>query len=88
MQNSSWITYNEGNSCARKYVEAEHQKVSMILRQEGQEKYTLVIEAGIESISVFLKSKNQESACREADEFAQNYFRDKAKLLEEIADRI
>ena len=39
-------------------------------------------------MSVELKSGTLKEALREADEFARDYFRDKARLFEEIADRI
>ena len=47
-----------------------------------------MIEAGIEAVSVELRSKTLEEALQEADEFSRDYFRDKARLFEEIADRI
>lgn len=84
----SWIVYGEGNSLARKYVEAEMQKVNLLLCIGEGGRFTLVIEAGIESVSVTLKSMDLESACAEADGFAKGYFHDKARLFEEIADRL
>lgn len=84
----NWIVYGEGNSLARKYVEAENQKVNLLICIGEEEKFTLVIEAGIESVSLVLQSSTLGEACVEADEFAKGYFREKAHLLEEIADRL
>lgn len=84
----SWVVYGEGNSLARKYVEAENQKINLLICIGEGEKFTLVIEAGIESISLILQSSTLSDACVEADEFAKGYFREKAHLLEEIADRL
>lgn len=84
----NWIVYGEGNSLARKYVEAENQKVNLLICIGEEEKFTLVIEAGIESVSLVLQSSALAEACVEADEFAKGYFREKAHLLEEIADRL
>lgn len=84
----SWVIYGEGNSLARKYVEAEIQKVNLLICIGEGGRFTLVIEAGIESVSVVLQSRDLEQACVEADDFAKGYFREKARLLEEIADRL
>lgn len=84
----SWVVYGEGNSLARKYVEAEMQKVNLLLCIGEEGRFTLVIEAGIESVSVVLQSAELEEACVEADGFAKGYFQDKARLFEEIADRL
>lgn len=86
--NGSWIVYGEGNSLARKYVEAEFQKINLLLCIGEEGRFTLVIEAGIESVSVVLKSTDLKTACEEADGFAKGYFHDKAKLFEEIAERL
>lgn len=84
----SWVVYGGENSLARKYVEAENQKVNLLICIGEEDKFTLVIEAGIESVSLVLQSGTLSDACAEADEFAKGYFRDKAHLLEEIADRL
>lgn len=84
----SWVVYGKGDSLARKYVEAENQKVNLLICIGEEEKFTLVIEAGIESISLVLQSRTLSEACVEADAFAKGYFREKAHLLEEIADRL
>lgn len=88
MTTGSWVIYGEGNSLARKYVEAEMQKVNLLICIGEGGQFTLVIEAGIESVSVVLQSRELEAACEEADGFAKGYFREKARLLEEIADRL
>ena len=84
----NWSVYGEGNSLVRKCVEAEAHKVNLLIYGSGDTSFTLVIEAGIESVSVILQSGSMEEACREADEFAKGYFREKAHLLNEIADRL
>lgn len=84
----NWIVYGEGNSLARKYVEAEQHKVNLMLCIGEGGRFTLVIEAGIESVSVVLQSISLEEACVEADGFAKGYFHEKARLFEEIADRL
>lgn len=84
----SWVIYGEDNSLARKYVEAEQQKVNLLICVGEGGKFTLIIEAGIESVSVILKSENLQEACAEADGFAKGYFQEKARLFEEIADRL
>lgn len=84
----NWVIYGEESSLARKYVEAEQQKVNLLICIGEGNRFTFVIEAGIESVSVILQSETLEQACSEADEFAKGYFREKARLLEEIADRL
>ncbi|MCD8082382.1 MAG: hypothetical protein LUE86_02360 [Clostridiales bacterium] len=84
----NWAIYGEDQSLARKYVEAEQQKVNLLICVGEGGAFSLIIEAGIESISVVLKGGTLEEACEEADSFARGYFRDKAKLFEEIADRL
>ena len=84
----NWVVYGEGNSLARKYVEAEQQKVNLLICIGEEERFTLIIEAGIESVSVVLQSGTLQSACVEADGFAKGYFLEKARLLEEIAERL
>lgn len=84
----NWIVYGEGNSLARKRVEAEQQKVNLLICIGEEAKFTLVIEAGIESVSVVLQSATLAEACAEADGFARGYFLEKARLLEEIAERL
>lgn len=84
---NTWVTYNEGVKSALKTVEAEMQRVSLRVTPT-EAGYTLTLEAGIESVSVNLKSTEMSEACAEADLFAKDYYRDKARLFEEIADRI
>ncbi|MCD8123407.1 MAG: hypothetical protein LUE65_14525 [Clostridiales bacterium] len=84
----NWAIYGEESSFARKYVEAEQQKVNLLVCSGEKGEFSLIIEAGIESISVVLKNSTLDAACEEADDFAREYFRDKAKLFEEIADRL
>lgn len=84
----NWIVYGEDNSLARKCVEAENQKINLLICIGEEDRFTLVIEAGIESVSLVLQSRTLDDACTEADEFAKGYFSEKAHLLEEIADRI
>lgn len=85
---NTWVMYGETNTLARKAIEAEHQYVSLQIQSHGEECFLLVIESGIEAISVELKSKTLEDSLKEADGFSRDYFRDKARLFEEIADRI
>ena len=69
-------------------MEAGQILVTMSLHRLEERTYNLVIEAGIESVSVTLHSNSLESAFSEADQFARDYFLDRARLLEEIAERI
>lgn len=85
---NTWVMYGEIGAIARKSIEAEHHHISMQIQSHGNETYILVIEAGIEAVSVELKSKIQKEAFLEADGFARDYFRNKARMFEEIADRI
>ncbi|MBE5973922.1 hypothetical protein [Lacrimispora xylanisolvens] len=85
---NTWVLYGDGAAAARKSIEAEHHYISLQMQTHGDGVYILVIEAGIEAVSVELKSGTLKEALREADEFARDYFRDKARLFEEIADRI
>lgn len=84
---NNWMIYGEGHALAYKRVEADIQKINMLITG-SEEGYSLAIEAGMDSVSVALKSKSMEEACMDADEFAKAYFLDKARLFEEIADRI
>lgn len=88
MKDNTWVTYEDSSSAARKRVEAGHMLVTLSLHQLGEKTYNLSIEAGIESVSVTLHSTSLEDAFTEADRFAKDYFLDRAKLLEEIAERI
>lgn len=88
MEEHSWVTYENTNAAARKRVEAGTILVNLTLNQVENKQYNLMIEAGIESVSVTLHSINLEKAMEEADGFAREYFLDRAKLLEEIAQRI
>lgn len=88
MEEHSWVTYENTNAAARKRVEAGTVLVNLTLNQVENEQYNLLIEAGIESISVTLHSTGLKEAMTEADGFAREYFLDRAKLLEEIAQRI
>ncbi|MDO5349772.1 MAG: hypothetical protein Q4E86_07515 [Lachnospiraceae bacterium] len=88
MEGNTWITYENCNVTARKCVEAGPVHVNLTLHQGNDGRYDLIIEAGIESISVALRSETLKDAFREADEFSKDYFLDRAKLLEEIAQRI
>lgn len=85
---NTWILFGETKGLARKTIEAEHHFISLQIQSHGDECFLLVIEAGIEAISVELKSETLEEAMKEADGFSRDYFRDKARLFEEIADRI
>lgn len=85
---NTWVLYGETNTVARKAIEAEHQYVSLQIQSHGEACFLLVIEAGIEAASVELKSRTLEEAFLEADGFSRDYFRNKARLFEEIADRI
>ncbi|MEY8353686.1 hypothetical protein AALB39_10060 [Lachnospiraceae bacterium 54-53] len=85
---NTWVLFGETDTVARKTIEAEHQLISLQIQPLGEGRYLLVIEAGIEAVSVELKSRTFEEACREADGFSRDFFRDKARLYEEIADRI
>ena len=85
---NNWMVYSEENTIAHKRVEAENQKINLLITADDDSAFYLAIEAGMDSISVNLKSRDMESACKEADVFAKSYFADKARLFEEIADRI
>ncbi len=85
---NTWVLFGEVSAVARKTIEAEHHYISMQIQSHGEQCFLLVIEAGIEAISVELKSQTLEEALMEADGFSRDYFRDKARLFEEIADRI
>lgn len=85
---NTWVLYGETTTIARKTIEAEHHYISLQIQSYGEECFHLVIEAGIEAVSVELKSRTLEEAFLEADGFSRDYFRDKARLFEEIADRI
>lgn len=82
------MIYQEDNVLAYKRVEADIQTINMLITGGEGASFSLAIEAGMDSVSVKLKSTSMEEACGEADEFAKAYFHDKAKLFEEIADRI
>lgn len=88
MEGNTWVTYENCNVTARKRVEAGPVHVNLTLHQGKDKRFDLIIEAGIESISVTLHSETLEDAFREADEFSRDYFLDRARLLEEIAQRI
>lgn len=88
MEEHTWITYNGSSTTAKKWVQAGPIHVYLTLQQNQDNTYGLIIEAGIESISVSLHSKTVNEAMAEADAFAKDYFLDRAKLLEEIAERI
>ncbi|WP_077610451.1 hypothetical protein [Clostridium sp. Marseille-P2415] len=85
---NTWVLFEEANGVARKTIEAEHHYISLQIQSHGEACFLLVIEAGIEAVSVELKSRTLEEALKEADGFSRDYFRDKARLFEEIADRI
>ena len=72
MKDNTWVTYEDSDAAARKRVEAGQILVTMSLHRLEERTYNLVIEAGIES----------------ADQFARDYFLDRARLLAEIAERI
>lgn len=88
MEGNTWVTYENCSITARKWVEAGPVRVNLTLHQGKDDRYDLIIEAGIESISVTLHSQTLEEAFREADEFSRDYFLDRARLMEEIAQRI
>lgn len=88
MKDNTWVTYEDSDAAARKRVEAGQILVTMSLHRLEERTYNLVIEAGIESVSVTLHSNSLGSAFSEADQFARDYFLDRARLLEEIAERI
>ena len=88
MEENTWITYENSSEAARKLVEAGQILVNLTLHRIGENAYNLMIEAGIESVSVTLHSTSLEAAFGEADQFAKDYFLERARLLEEIADRI
>lgn len=85
---NNWMIYHDGHMLAYKRVEADIHRINMLITGNEEGNYFLAIEAGMDSISVTLEAGTMEEACTAADEFAKAYFRDKAKLLEEIADRI
>ena len=85
---NTWVLFGESGAVARKSIEAEHHYISLQILTHGGGAYILVIEAGIEAVSVELKSNTLEEALQEADGFSRDYFRNKARLFEEIADRI
>ncbi|MDW2799152.1 hypothetical protein RZO55_16385 [Clostridium boliviensis] len=85
---NTWVLFGDGGAVARKSIEAEHHYISLQIQTHGDGTFTLVIEAGIEAISVELRSKTLEEALQEADGFSRDYFRDKARLFDEISDRI
>lgn len=85
---NTWMMYEDRIATASKRIEAEHSYVSLQIQSHGNDTFILVIEAGIEAVSVELKSHTIEEACKEADDFSKDYFREKARLLEEIAERI
>ena len=85
---NNWMIYSEEQVIAHKRVEADIQRIHLLITPVTENSYSLAIEAGMDSVAVNLKSDSIEQACLEADQFAKAYFRDKAKLFEEIADRI
>lgn len=85
---NSWVTYGENSSLARKILMVEQQQVNLVICIGDDGAYTLLIEAGIDSVSVVLQSRELEPACEEADEFTRAYFFDKARLFEKIANKI
>lgn len=85
---NTWMMFEDNMTTASKRIEAEHSYISLQIQSHGDNTFYLVIEAGIEAVSVELKSHTIEKACKEADEFSKDYFREKARLLEEIAERI
>lgn len=84
---NTWV-FGETGSIARKAIEAEHHYISLQIQSHKEGSFVLIIEAGIEAVSVELKAAVLEEAFQEADGFARDYFKDKARLFEEIADRI
>ncbi len=85
---NTWVLFGETGAVARKTIEAEQHFISLQIQSHGEECFLLVIEAGIEAVSVELKSRTLLDAFQEADGFSRDFFRDKARLFEEIADRI
>ncbi len=85
---NNWMVYGDGHALAYKRVEADIHRINMLITGDEGGEYWLAIEAGMDSISVALSGRTMDEACKEAEGFAKAYFRDKAKLLEEIADRI
>lgn len=85
---NTWVIFGDSGAVARKSIEAEHHYINLQIQSHGEECFILVIEAGIEAVSVELKSQTLKEALKEADGFSRDYFRDKARLFEEIADRI
>ncbi len=88
MKDNTWVTYEDSSTAARKRVEAGNILVTLSLHQLEENTYDLIIEAGIESVSVMLHARSLEEVFAEADRFAKDYFLDRAKLLEEIVERI
>lgn len=88
MKENTWVTYEDSTTAARKRVEAGQIMVTLSLHEIGERTYNLIVESGIESVSVTLHSNSLENAYVEADQFARDYFLDRARLLEEIAERI